>query len=65
MAYDLLSQSRKLNKWGTGGPNKSGGLEHFLKKTKWGERLLGTQEYGNETVLNLGTKFWDILPENI
>ena len=48
MAYELLSQSRKLNK--RGGPNKSGGrgrreFKIFLKKNKRGERLLGTREY--------------------
>ena len=50
MAYELLSQSRKPNKWGS--PNKSRGLENVLKKNKctggrgggW-EHLLGTQEY--------------------
>ena len=38
MAYELLSQSRKLNKRveGRGGPNKSGGLENFLKKISGG-----------------------------
>ena len=35
MAYELLSQSRKINKWG--GPNKTGGargLENVFKKHK-------------------------------
>ena len=32
MAYELLSQSRKPNKWGS--PNKSRGLENVLKKNK-------------------------------
>ena len=36
MGYELLSQSRKLNKWGEGGDNKSGGLENFLEKNKRG-----------------------------
>ena len=40
MAYELFSQSRKLNK--RGGPNKGGGLENFLKKISG--RLLGTRE---------------------
>ena len=40
MAYELFSQSRKLNK--RGGPNKGGGLENILKKISG--RLLGTRE---------------------
>ena len=43
MAYELLSQSRKLNERGI--PNKSGGLENFFKKKKQaGGRLLGPRE---------------------
>ena len=44
MAYELLSQSRKLNK--RGGPNKSGRVgKMFEKKISGGGRLLGTREY--------------------
>ena len=38
MTYELLSQSKQLNKWG--GRNKSGGLENFLKKKIIGETLI-------------------------
>ena len=50
MAYELLSQSRELNKRGilirTGG---WGGLEKCLKNNKWGRTLIRdpTQEYAN------------------
>ena len=44
MAYELLSQSKKLNK--RRGPNKSGGVgKLFEKKNKREGRLLGTREY--------------------
>ena len=49
MAYESLSQSRKLNQ--QEGPNKGGGggrgggmMEKFLKRNKRGGRLLGTRE---------------------
>ena len=44
MAYELLSQSRKLNMLGGRCPNKSGGVGQFKKKNKRGRRLLGTRE---------------------
>ena len=47
MAYELLSQSRKLNKRGEGGGVviRAGRLENFLKNISEGGRLLGTREY--------------------
>ena len=44
MAYELLLESRTLNKWG--GLTKSGRCETFLKKQQAGgrRRLLGTRE---------------------
>ena len=47
MAYELLSQSRKLINSGEGGEVliRVGGLENFLKKkNNWEGRLLGTPE---------------------
>ena len=42
MTYELLSQSKQLNKWG--GRNKSGGLENFLKKkNNRGDAYLGPE----------------------
>ena len=37
MGDELLSQSRKLNKWGGrgGGPNRSGRLDDCLEKIGW------------------------------
>ena len=49
MAYELLSQSRKLNKreeWGEGAPNNSGRVGN--PQRRGGGRLLGTREYLQE-----------------
>ena len=37
MAYELLSQSRKLNKQGGERPNKSGVVGKFFEKNKRGD----------------------------
>ena len=42
MAYELLSQSRKPNKWGV--RIRARGLENFLKKMSGVGRLLDTLE---------------------
>ena len=49
MAYKLLSESKNLNKRGSGGWGvitvaEEGGVENFLKK-KTGGQLLGTGKY--------------------
>ena len=49
MAYESLSQSRKLNQQedpnkGGGGGGGGGMMEKFLKRNKRGLRLLGAQE---------------------
>ena len=52
MAYELLSQSRKLNKreeWGEGAPNNSGRVGNPQRRGGGG-RLLGTREYLQEYI---------------
>ena len=48
MAFELLSQSRKLDENGGGVLIRVWALENFLKQSKQGGRLLGTREYTKE-----------------